>query len=94
MIKIWQDSSKGEVEELEFLLSQNLWNNAFITLNNIPLYSKTFSDEGVNFISDLTGIDGSFISWDLLSYKFHRTVNEICLGMESSKVSLLTGKLF
>ena len=50
LIKICQDLSKGEVEELEFVLSQNLWNNAFITLKNIPLYSKTLSD-------------GNFMSW-------------------------------
>ena len=76
MIKIWQDLSKGEVEELEFVLSQNLWNNAFITSNNKPLYRKTLSDKGVSSISDLTGSDGNFISWDLLSSKFDLTVNE------------------
>ena len=75
-IKIWQDLSKGEVEELEFVLSQNLWNNAFITSNNKPLYSKTLSDKGVSSISNLTGLDGNFISWDLLSSKFDLTVNE------------------
>ena len=31
LIEIWQDLSKGEVEELEFVLFQNLWNNALIT---------------------------------------------------------------
>ena len=30
LIKIWQDLSEGEVEELEFVLSQNLWNNALL----------------------------------------------------------------
>ena len=50
LIKIWQDLSKGEVEELEFVLSQNLWNNAFITSKNKPLYGKTLSDKGVNSI--------------------------------------------
>ena len=68
--------SKGEVEELEFVLSQNLWDNAFITTKNKPLYSKTLSDKGVNSISGLTGLDGNFISWDLLSFKFDLTVNE------------------
>ena len=67
LIKIWQDLSEGEVEELEFAQSQNLWNNAFITFKNKPLYSKTLSDKGVNYISDLTGLDGNFIFWDLLS---------------------------
>ena len=81
LIKIWQDLSKGEVEELEFVLSQNLWNNAFITSNNKPLYSKTLSDKGVNSISDLTGLDGNYISWDLLSSKFDLTANDFCLGM-------------
>ena len=66
LIKIWQDLSKGEVEDLEFVLSQNLWNNAFITSKN----------KGVNSISDLTGLDRNFISWDLLSSKFDLTINE------------------
>ena len=43
---------------------------------NKPLYGKTLSDKGVNSISDLTGLDGNFISWDLLSSKFDLTVNE------------------
>ena len=29
LIKLWQDLSKVEVEELEFVLSESLWNNAF-----------------------------------------------------------------
>ena len=40
------------------------------------MYSKTLSDKGVNSVSDLTGLDGNFISWDLLSSKFDLTVNE------------------
>ena len=76
LIKVWQDLSKGEVEELEFVLSQNLLNNVFITSKNKPLYSETLSNKGVNSISDLTGLDGNFISWDLLSSKFDLTVNE------------------
>ena len=71
LIKIQQDLSKGEFEKLEFVLSQDL-----ITSKNKPLYSETLSDEGVNSISDLTGLDGNFISWDLLSSKFDLTVNE------------------
>ena len=66
LIKIWQDLSKEEIEELEFILSQNLWNNAFITSKNKPFYSKTSSDKGVNSFPDLTGLEGNinFISWD------------------------------
>ena len=39
--------------------------------------SKTLSDKGVNSISDLTGLDGNLISWDLLSSKYDLTVNEV-----------------
>ena len=53
LIKIWQDLSKGKVEESEFVLLQNLSNNAFITPKNKPLYSKILSDKDVNSISDL-----------------------------------------
>ena len=67
LIKMWQDLSKGEVEELEVVLSQN---NAFITSKNKPLYGKTLSDKGGNSISDFTGSDENFISWDLLPSKF------------------------
>ena len=48
----------------------------FITSKNKPLCSKTLSDKGVNSISDLTGLDGNLISWDLLSSKYDLTVNE------------------
>ena len=81
LIKLWQDLSKGEVEELEFVLSQNLWNNALITSKSKPLYSKTLSDKGVNSISDLTGLDGNFISWELLSSQFDLTVSDFCPGI-------------
>ena len=40
------------------------------------MYSKTLSDKGVNSISDITGLDGTLISWDLLSSQFDLTVNE------------------
>ena len=76
LIKIWQDLSKGEIGELEFVPSENLWNNVFITSKNKPLYSKTLSDKDVNSISDLRGLDENFISSDLLSSKFDLTVNE------------------
>ena len=62
LIKIWQDLSKGEVEELEFVLSQN----AFFTSNNKPLYSKILSDKSVNSISDLTGLDGSILGFTVI----------------------------
>ena len=40
------------------------------------MYSKILTDKGVNSVSDLTGLDGNFISWNLLSSKFDLTVNE------------------
>ena len=40
------------------------------------MYSKTLSDKGVNSISDLTGQDGKFIYWGLLSSQFDLTANE------------------
>ena len=76
LIKLWQDLSERKVEELEFILSQNLWNNALITSNSKPLYSRTLSEKGVNSISDLTGLEGNFPSWDSLSSQFDLTVNE------------------
>ena len=57
--------------QTEFTMSRRLSAH-----NNKPLYSKTVSDKGVNSISDHTGLDGNFISWDLLSSKFDLTYSK------------------
>ena len=41
------------------------------------MHNKTLSDEGVNSISDLTGFDGNFMSYDLLLSKFDFTAIEL-----------------
>ena len=58
------------------------------------MYSKTLSDKGVNSVSDLTGLDGNYISWDLLSPKFDLTVNEFLPWYGVIQSIPTNGKLF
>ena len=62
--------SHGECHNIKFILSQNLWNNKFITRNS---YSKVYADllsKGIKTVSDLCNPVGLLESWQSISQKF------------------------
>ena len=76
LLDLWQSLSKGEINELEFVLTQNLWNNAFILSGNNPLFNRSLVSKGINYISDLIDCDGNFTCWNSIVSKFNLNIND------------------
>ena len=76
LLDLWQSLSKGEINELEFVLTQNLWNNAFILSGNNLLFNRSLVSEGINCISDLIDCDGNFTYWNSMVSKFNLNIND------------------
>ena len=55
------------------ILSQPLWYNKFILIANEPIFWKTFSICGVNFVDDLFSETGKFKTWENLQDQFNLT---------------------
>ena len=80
LLDLWQSLSKGEINELEFVLTQNLSNNAFILSGNNPLFNRSLVSKGINYISDLIDCDGNFTRWNSMVSKFNLNINDFfCL---------------
>ena len=47
LIGIWQLMSHGECHNIEFILSQNLWNNKFITRNSHSIVYADLLSKGI-----------------------------------------------
>ena len=80
LLDLWQSLSTGEINELEFVLTQNLWNNAFVLSGNNPLFNRSLVSKGINYISDLNDCDGNFTCWNSMVAKFNLNINDFfCL---------------
>ena len=67
MIGIWQLMSHGGCHNIEFILSQNLWNNKFITRNSHSVVYADLLSEGIKTVSDLYNPVGLLESWQSIS---------------------------
>ena len=76
LLNLWQSLSTGEINELEFVLTQNLWNNAFVLSGNNSLFNRSLVSKGINYISDLPDCDGNFICWNSMVAKFNLNRND------------------
>ena len=90
---LWQSLFKVEFNELEFVLTQNLWNNAFLLPGNNPSFNRSLVFECVNYISDLFDCDGNFTSWNSMVTKFNLNVTDFLLGLELYNIYLPTGSV-
>ena len=80
LLDLWQSLSTGEINELEFVLTQNLWNNAFVLSGNNPLFNRSLVSKGINYISDLIVCDGNFTCWNSMVAKVNLNINDFfCL---------------
>ena len=70
LIGIWQLMSKGECHNIEFMLSQNLWNNKFITRNSHSIVYADLLSEGIKTVLDLYNPVGLIESWQSISQEF------------------------
>ena len=48
------------------VLSQFLWYNSYIKIDNKAVYLKFFSTKNINFITQLFNTDGSVKNWNIL----------------------------
>ena len=62
--------SHGECHNIEFILSQNLWNNKFITRNSHSIVYADLLSKGIKTVSDLYNPVGLLESWQSVPQKF------------------------
>ena len=53
LLEFWEPISAGSSNEVEFILTQNLWNNSCISNNNGPFFNHLFSKRGINYVHNL-----------------------------------------
>ena len=53
LIDVWKTFSGGVLKDVEFILSQRLWNNKFITSKNNTLYNEEIYCKEIKYVSDL-----------------------------------------
>ena len=52
------------------VLSQFLWYNSYIKIDNKAVYLKFFSTKNINFITQLFNTDGSVKNWNILKTEY------------------------
>ena len=70
LIDVWKTFSDGVLKDVEFILSQSLWNNKVITSKNNTLYSEVLYCKEMKYVSDLFNGEGCLSAWDVISEKF------------------------
>ena len=75
LIDIWKPFSGGVVKDVEFILSQSLWNIKFITSKNNTLYSEKLYCNKIKYISDLIDDEGCSSAWEVISEKSDLSAN-------------------
>ena len=64
LLEFWEPISARSSNEVEFILTQNLWNNSCISNNNGPFFNHLFSKRGINYLHNLFDFQlGCFKSW-------------------------------
>ena len=53
-----------------YVLSQFLWYNSYIKIDNKTVYLKFFSTKNINFITQKFNTDGSIKNWNILKTEF------------------------
>ena len=68
LFKSWMEISKVEPLTFELILTQSIWNNIYVQINNKPILN-TFSFQ--LFIFDLYNPDGDLIVWETFRDKWN-----------------------
>ena len=69
LIDVWKTFSGGVVKDVEFILSQSLWNNKFITSKNDTCSEELYCKE-IKYVSDLIDDEGCLSAWEVKSEKY------------------------
>ena len=72
---VWKTLSGGVLKNVEFILSQSLWNNKFITSKNNTFYSEELYCKEIKYVSDLIDDEGRLSAWEVISEKFDLSAN-------------------
>ena len=54
---------KGDMDNVEEILSQPIWYNSLIRIQNTPVFYKSWFESGIQFISDIINDDGTFLDY-------------------------------
>ena len=71
VISTWERICIGASCDLEFILSQSLWDNHFVRSKGKTISNKRLESKGILMVVDLIDDDGKFSSWEKLSQKFN-----------------------
>ena len=71
LLNTWKTLSHGSSTELEFILSQSVWNNKSITCKNDTLWNEELNSKGVKTVYDLLNTEGKLCSWEEFSEKYN-----------------------
>ena len=66
----WQTLSQGTYHDLEFILSQSIWNNYFIKSNHSTIFNSELQSKDIKTVFDLIDCQGNFSLWHPLAEKF------------------------
>ena len=70
VIFTWERICIGTSCDLEFILSQSLWDNHFVRSKGKTIFNKRLESKGILTVVDLIDEDGKFSSREKLSRKF------------------------
>ena len=67
------------VDPIEFqeIISQQIWYNSFILVNDQPVFCRSLHDAGITYIYDILNVDGNIMSCDEVLQKYNLNVNSI-----------------
>ena len=65
-ISTWERICIGTSCDLEFILSQSLWDNHFVRSEGKTISSKRLESKGILMVADLIDDDGKFSYWEKL----------------------------
>ena len=70
LIDVWKTFSSGVLKDVEFILSQSLWKNKFITSKNNTLYNEKLYCKEIKYVSDSIDDEGCLSASEVISEKY------------------------
>ena len=71
----WSDITKVDTPNEDIVNSQMLWNNRYVTIQNMPYEWKRWRDAGILRVYDIIGNNGSFLDANEIFQKYRIEVN-------------------
>ena len=68
---LWMKKFSGFSESPSCILSQYIWHNKYIKINNLPIYFNSFSEKNINFVCQFFHSDGKVKTWNEFKHEFN-----------------------